>query len=643
MHYLDELNEEQKKAVLYTEGPLLVIAGAGTGKTKMLTHRILHLIHTGVTAHKILAITFTNKAAQEMRDRVALLLGNDDEIPFMSTFHSLGLRILREYHHLLGINKYFNILDSQDSRTLIKQVMRENNIDPKEWDPRKITSIISRAKMSEETAESFEVNNNPVSSITKIIWQGYEIIKKREHSLDFDDLLSQAYFLLKEYKEVQNYYQKKWQYLLVDEYQDTNTLQYKMVKILSENHRNICAVGDGDQNIYSWRGADMRNILNFEKDFGGTHPPVKIITLNQNYRSTQRILGGAHAIISKNSERYEKELITENTEGEKILITPSINELQEARSIVQRVETFIKENYEPKDIAVLFRTNFQSRVLEEAFLSYEIPYQVVGIKFFDHKEVKDVMSYLKASFNRDSLADIKRIINEPKRGLGKVAVAKIFSGKEHELTGGAQNSYKKFQILLDDIYSFAQEHPPHETLRFIIKQSGLEEKMKEGDTNEQERFENMKELVSYAIKFTEEENSYEQLFEHIALLSDQDTLLSRTKEEKNTVKLMTVHASKGLEFEIVFIAGLEQGLFPGQRDDSQSKYEKEEERRLCYVAFTRAKQKLILSYAHLRTIYGQQRINEPSEFIKDIPEELIDYDDDPFNEDEESSTFYLDF
>ena len=657
MNYLDTLNEQQKIAVLHTEGPLLVVAGAGTGKTKTLTHRILHLVQTGIEPWSILAITFTNKAAMEMRERVIEMLGSDDHIPTMSTFHSLGVRIIRKWHQKLGINKYFNILDTQDKMSLIKQSMKYHDIDPKQWEPRKIASTISRAKADEKTPTTYETNKNPLTQYVALVWPKYEELKRAEGSLDFDDLLSETYFLLRDDAEVREYYQSQWKYIHVDEYQDTNTIQYKIVKTLAEKHKNLCAVGDGDQNIYSWRGADMKNILNFEKDFTG----AKVVILETNYRSTKNILHAAHDIISKNTERVDKRLVTDNHEGDKIIMYEAFSANQEAAWLANKVQKYISDGTEPRDIAVLFRTNFQSRVLEEAFLTNMIPYQVVGVKFFQRKEIKDLMSYLKSSFNRESLSDIKRVINEPKRGLGKVAIAHIFAGQPENLSGKAQLSYGSFVKLLDEIYDFAQSNEPSETIKYIIKHSGIEKKLNEGNDDDKERLENMKELVTYATKYDDRENAYDLFFEEVALLSDQDSLGSNTKDG-NTVKLMTIHASKGLEFKYVFVAGLEQGLFPSVRDDAKNKHEDEEERRLCYVAFTRAKDQLHVSYAKMRTIYGQQRINEPSEFIRDISESLLEFDEGSYgnnslsrgvdgdknyyNQDENgevTETFYLDF
>lgn len=650
MHYLESLNPQQQQAVLHIEGPLLVIAGAGTGKTKTLTHRILYLIHLGIAPENILAITFTNKAASEMRERVIAMMTSDPSIPTVSTFHALGVRILRQHHQKIKVNKYFNILDSQDKMTLIKQAMKQEDIDTKQWEPRTIASVISRAKADEKTAETFAVNNNPLSEIVRVVWSRYEALKRAEQSLDFDDLLSDTYRLLKDNPDILAIYQQRWQYIHVDEYQDTNTIQYKIIKLLAEKHKNICAVGDGDQNIYSWRGADMKNILNFEKDFPGSH----VVILENNYRSTKRILEASHQVISKNTERVEKKLVTDNAEGEKVMLYEAFSGHQEASWVANQVMKYREQGIRPGDMAVLFRTNFQSRLLEEAFLQYAIPYHVVGVKFFQRKEIKDIMSYLKTAFNNDSLSDVKRTINEPKRGLGKIAVAHVFAGQVEKLSPKARASYEAYTKIINDIRLFADNHLPSETVKYAIKHSGFENILSGGTDDDKERLENMKELVTYAKKYDDRDNPYDDFFEEVALLSDQDSMEDES-ENQGTVKLMTIHAAKGLEFSHVFVVGLEQGLFPSQRDDNKNKYEEEEERRLCYVAFTRAKHVLHLSYAKLRTIYGQERINEPSEFIRDLDEALIDYAEDSYtsnnrggktyydDDGDEIETFYLDF
>lgn len=634
MQHLQELNREQYNAATHILGPLLIVAGAGTGKTKTIVHRIVHLVHEGIDPSCILAITFTNKAAKEMRERITLALAKQDTLPFISTFHSLGVRILRENASLLGINKYFSILDSSDSTTLVKEAMGNLGIDPKMWDPAKIAHSIGRSKGDGIRVQEYQVHS-PQSDITKQVWTRYEVLKRESQALDFADLLSQTYQLLLDYPEVLAKYQEKFTYVHVDEYQDTNTIQYNIVKLLVQEHRNLCAVGDGDQNIYSWRGADLKNILNFEKDF----PEARVVLLETNYRSTGIILEASHEIISRNLERIPKKLVTDNPSGKKVLLYEAFSGNQEAQWVAQKVQEYLQQGTEAQEIAVLFRTNFQSRILEEAFVYHALPYQVVGVKFFARKEIKDVLSYLKVSLNESSLPDMKRVINEPKRGLGKVAITKIFSGHEAELSGKALVSYQEFKAVLAAISEFAQQNVPSETIKFILYKTGLEKALMEGSEEDRERLANIQELVSYARKYDETPLALEKFLEEVSLLSDQDGIDEHT--QGGTVKLMTIHAAKGLEFKYVFVVGLEQGLFPSRRDQQQSKYEAEEERRLCYVAFTRAKERLHISYARIRTIYGEERINEPSEFIRDLPEDLIE------NADEDTEgyvpTHYLDF
>ena len=463
MNYLDSLNPEQKRAVTYPmDKPLLVVAGAGTGKTKTLTSRIAYLIkEKQVIPSQILAVTFTNKAAKEMWERIEETVGKqllEGFNPIGKTFHSLGVQILREQYQKVGVNKYFKILDTDDKKSLIKQSMKHHDIDPKVWEPRKISSVISRAKGDSYTAKTFQENKNPLTGISKLVWQKYEELKKAEQAFDFDDLLSETFFLLRDHADVLEYYQKRWKYILIDEYQDTNTIQYNIIKMLTGENKNLFVVGDGDQNIYSWRGADMKNILNFERDF----PGAETIILEMNYRSTKNILAGAHAIISKNTERVEKTLVTENEQGEKVICYEGFSAHQEASWIATQADRYINEGTDPQDIAVLFRTNFQSRLLEEAFLHRMIPYQVVGTKFFARKEIKDVLAYLRAALNPESLSDIKRIINEPKRGIGKVSVVKIFAGQVDALPAKAKMSYQGFQLLLEKISEYATMHLPSE-------------------------------------------------------------------------------------------------------------------------------------------------------------------------------------
>jgi len=620
----------QKEAVLATKGPLLILAGAGAGKTKTLTHRILHLIHEGVAPENILAITFTNKAAKEMRERVVHLLSNDPDLnrgvsatekPFVSTFHSLGVHIIRENARLIGLTRHFTIFDRSDSRRAVKRAIEEIGLDVKQYEPNMLLSIISREKGDARTLTNVKesAGGNPMREIVAKVWERYEAALAKEKALDFDDLLVKSLELLTKYPEVQARYRTIWKYIHIDEYQDTNKVQYSMARALVGPEENICVVGDIDQNIYSWRGADIKNILNFERDF--TKP--KIVILEENYRSTQTILSVANAVIQKNKNRFEKNLFTRGAVGEKVSVFEAFDENDEARFIAEKSADLIRGGTNPDEIAVLYRANFQSRALEEAFLSRDVPYQVLGTRFFERKEVKDVLSFMRASLNRDSLSDIERVVNVPARGLGKATVAKVFSGMEQSLTGKTKEKWESFKTLLDSIEACIRTEKASEVVRFIIKVSGLEASLKDGPEEDQERLENVRELATLAVKydFMPPGDGIAKLIEDAALASDQDEM----EEKKKGVKLMTVHASKGLEFEYVFIAGLEQDLFPHKAMESKSsKRDDEEERRLFYVALTRAKKKIYASYANIRTIFGSRQIAVPSEFIFDMPEEYLD-------------------
>jgi len=993
MQYLDSLNDKQKEAVIYTDGPLLIVAGAGAGKTKTLTHRIIHLIHKGVDPKSILAVTFTNKAAKEMRERVMEMLAKREHgvnapeqsegVPFVSTFHSLGVYIIKENSHLIGLNKYFTIIDESDALSIIKGIMKVRDIDPKQHEPRKIKSIISKSKGDFITVDNFNANVKSSSqSIVGVIWRDYEAQLKKEKALDFDDLLLETVLILKKYPEIKQKYQERWKYLHVDEYQDTNEVQYEMTKLLVGKEENICVVGDTDQClvrgtkikmadntekniedikkgdmvlsnygsgdfrgakiirkktfqsknnlikietgtgkilistsehihfagyrlgttpqlylnylmykkdigwrigttsihtkgqkksivgfiqrsnqehadatwvitthktqnearvqeyifslkyqipaipftprkglsmngyvhdkialkeifstfntessalqllsdfglsqkyphhipqthnsnrrninitlcadrrgknpmhlismfgnddigkkklmslglsireakkntknwrfetvrsdygetcllatqiaslfentnlvfrarlggektnskdnnslpqipassimpgmsvfiqngydvvtkiskiatnkekvfdldierthnfiangivthncIYTWRGANIKNMLHFEKDF----PNAKIVMLEQNYRSTKNIIEAANNIIEKNIYRVPKVLFTENVKGEEISICEAYDEQSEGMFVARKIDELL-ENNDPEDIAILYRANFQSRVLEEALLNKQIPYQVLGVKFFERKEIKDLLAYIRVAYNKDSLSDIKRIINIPARGIGKVTIAKIFAGQVNNLPAGTQIKIGKFYELLDEIRLYIGPHKPSESIKYVIEKSGLQEELSHGTSDEQERLENMMELVTLAIKYDDIPDGIgmEKLLEDASLSSDQDTLMHKGKG----VRLMTVHASKGLEFKYVFITGLEQDLFPHKRTNGGAKEDNEEERRLFYVAITRARKKLFLSYASLRTIFGMKQVNSPSEFIYDIPAHL---------------------
>ena len=631
MGYLDELNEAQRNAVQTTEGPLLVLAGAGAGKTKTITHRILHLIKKGVAPQEILAVTFTNKAAKEMRERVVSLLEKDVELsravsifdnkPFVATFHSLGVHILKEHSKELGLSRHFSIYDRVDSKRTIKEALEKQGYNPKEYEPGKILSIISREKGNFISSEEYSASagGDYFGKIVSEVWQEYDAILKKENSLDFDDLILLSAKLLQR-PEIRKQYSDRWQYVHIDEYQDTNKVQYAIASELVREHQNICAVGDIDQNIYSWRGANIRNILNFERDF----PNTKLVVLEENYRSTQTILAIANKIIEKNKFRKEKKLVTRNAVGEKVGLFEALDENHEAEFAVAKIKELQKQGVKLSDIAVLYRANFQSRVLEEACLKGDLPYQVLGTRFFERKEIKDIISFLRLSMNQDGISDLKRVINVPPRGIGKTTLLKIVEGKTESLPAGMKIKIGVFRNLLARIKEFALENPPSKTIAFIAEETGLNTNL---DKSEEgiERIENIKELVALASRYNKEspEEGVEKFLEDVSLASDQDS----DKEEVDGVRLMTVHASKGLEFAYVFVVGLEEGLFPHSRDESLSEEDAEEERRLFYVAITRAKDRLFLTLARVRKIYGTDIAAEPSSFLADIDSSLMLYDE----------------
>ena len=679
--HLQGLNKEQREAALHMDGPLLIVAGAGAGKTKTITHRIVNLIKNGVAPEKILAVTFTNKAAKEMRERIIIEIEKNakgqDKIPFVSTFHSLGVYIIKENARLLGLTRYFTILDENDATTIIKNILKELGIDPKQYDPKKIKNIISREKgkfvQLADYAEREEGGGSTLGKIVARVWNLYEKQKTKENALDFDDLLLKATKLLKENKEIRKIYQEKWEYIHVDEYQDTNEVQYMMSKLLTNEKRNICVVGDADQNIYSWRGANLKNILSFEKDY----PNAKIILLEQNYRSTKNILEAANVVIKKNKFRPDKNLFTNNLQGEKIGLYEALDENDEADFVAtkilelqdSRADLLLRgvsqadgprgsaprtrgdsdpAKAEPallSDIAVLYRANFQSRALEEAMLRYNIPYQVLGVKFFERKEIKDTLAYLRAALNPDSLSDIKRIINFPARGIGKVTLVKIFAGERETLPIKMRIKIDNFYKTLEEISEKIKTVKTSEIIKFVVKKSGIENELANGTEEEVERLENIKELATLALKYDNltEGRGVEKLLEDASLASDQDSLINvptkvGTPTEVGAIKLMTVHASKGLEFKYVFITGLEDGLFPHERrNENKTNEDSEEERRLFYVALTRAREKVFLSFANFRTIFGSRQINTPSEFIGDIPADILEKE----GEDSGIKTIYL--
>ena len=632
-----ELNSAQREAVEATEGPVLVLAGAGAGKTKTVTYRILNLIQKGVAPENILAVTFTNKAAKEMGERVLKLLENERGYasdmatsgagrPFVATFHGLGAFIIKENAREAGVKKHFSIYDREDSKRAVKEALQKNGYDPKQFEPGKILAIISREKGNFVSSSEYveRASGDYFGNIVAKVWQDYEIILKKENALDFDDLLLVAAKLLQN-ESVRKFYGEKWKYIHIDEYQDTNKVQYKIVEAITRDHQNICAVGDVDQNIYTWRNASIKNILNFEKDYKN----AKLVVLEENYRSTKTILEVANKIIEKNKLRMERKLTTKNAVGEKVSLFEALTENHEAQFVVEKVKELQKSGADLSEIAVLYRANFQSRVLEEEFLTKGVPYQVLGTRFFDRKEIKDILAFLRFCLNPESISDLKRIINVPPRGIGKVTLLKIVEGKEKELPAGMKIKMDAFRNILRKIKNFAIQNPPSKTIFFIAKEVGLNENLEKTDEGI-ERVENIKELSALAKKYDEiynEENGVknwedgiEKLLEDTSLASDQDS----DKKEREGVRLMTVHASKGLEFAYIFVTGLEEGLFPHERDENLSEEEAEEERRLFYVAVTRAKKKLFLSYAQTRTIFGSRGVNIPSEFVLEIPDEFLE-------------------
>ena len=627
--YLEGLNDPQKEAVLQTEGPLMVLAGAGSGKTRVITHRIVHIIHQGTAPHNILAVTFTNKAAKEMRERVELLtqkfFPSDravmDSQPIVTTFHSLGVRLLREFHEQMGLRRHFTIYDRSDSQKAVKQSIEQAGYNPKEFEPRKILSMISRAKGDAMSILAYkDAASSYPEQVTAEVWEKYEEILRKEQALDFDDLLAKTLKLLEDNKTVRETLNERYKYIHIDEYQDTNKVQFRIAELLAGHKHNICVVGDIDQNIYSWRGADIKNVLQFERHF----PNATTILLEENYRSTQTIIAASNDIIKKNQNRVDKNVFTNNHEGEKITLYAAMTGYDEAEYIAMTAKSLIADGADPANIAVLYRTNFQSRSLEEAFLNFEVPYQLLGTKFFERKEIKDVLSYLRLALNPGSNADLTRVINTPARGIGKVTMLKVVEGNRGDLNAGAAAKVKVFDDIMMDIAKTATEKPLSDTIKFIMKRSGLEDSLRDEGTEEAlERIENLRELVTLASRFNDmdPEDAVEQLLETAALQSDQDEM--KEKEEQNAVRLMTVHAAKGLEFPYVFITGLEEGLFPHERlDDGRT--DQEEERRLFYVALTRAEKKVFLTYAHMRTIFGSQRVNIPSSFLNDISKEYVE-------------------
>ena len=629
----NNLNTEQERAANTISGPLLILAGAGAGKTKTITERAVNIIKSGIEPDAILCITFTNKAAAEMRERILNRLKeekiNSHRNPTIKTFHSLGVMILREQYIYAGLHKSFTILDSDDSRKIVKEIIDRLGLDPKHYDASKIKNIISSEKNKGHTVSDYlSTVGNYTMEIVANVWREYNAEVRRQQAVDFDDLIIRPMELLRDNEAVRNFYQKRYTHIQVDEYQDTNNTQYQLTRLLVGEGNNICAVGDMDQNIYSWRGANLRNILNFEKDYKG----ATMILLEENYRSTQNILTLANRSIAKNKARAEKNLFTRSSDGDMIEVLPAWDEYSESSWIAATCRRLIDSGVLPSDIAILYRANFQSRIHEESMLKANIPYQLVGTRFYERREIKDVLSYLRVAINRDSLVNLRRVFECPRRGIGPSTIAKVFAHEELPIT--ILKKINPTYVLLDKIVQMLETESLSSTLTWLIIESGIEKSLKDDGAEGLERLENVYELVSITVRY-DHLNGLEALelfLEESGLHSDQDDIKSDNKESTETksgVRLMTIHASKGLEFEYVFITGLEQDLFPhidlGGRNKTAE--EKEEERRLFYVAVTRAKKKLYLSYAEARTIFGKKSISIPSEFLADTDEDIAIYHD----------------
>lgn len=638
MNYLEMLNPEQREAVLHTEGPLLILAGAGSGKTRVLTYRIAYMIEqNGVNPWNILAITFTNKAAQEMRERVGQLIGSTNDM-WIATFHAACARILRkDIERLDGYKKNFVIFDTKDQEAVIKECLKELNLNEKNFPFKTVSATISNAKNLLEDPARFTQKNQHDIRMRKIsdIYSLYQKKLKKNNALDFDDILYKTVELLANNPDILAYYQNKFKYILIDEYQDTNYCQYRLVSLLAKQHKNLCVVGDDDQSIYSWRGADIGNILNFEKDF----PSAKVVKLEQNYRSTQTILDAANAVIKNNFGRKSKKLWTENEVGGSILFYNALDEWGEANFISSEIKR-IESSYGKRlnEFCVLYRTNAQSRVIEEAFMSHGIPYRIIGgFKFYDRKEVKDVIGYLRLIQNPDEDVSLKRVINVPKRGIGNSSLEAIenYARTTNDSLFGALmdvdsidglgkkavGSIKEFVKLISGLMAAAEIKKPSEVLKELLDKSGyIDTLQKEGDEDSITRAENIKELLSATLEFESKnpDANLQMFLEQMALMSDIDNL----ETEAEAVVLMTLHSAKGLEFPVVFMSGMEEGVFPSQRSYFEE-HQMEEERRLMYVGITRARESLYLTSAFERTLFGNTTYNVVSQFIKEIPKDLI--------------------
>lgn len=639
MNLIQGLNPQQKEAVLHTEGPLLVLAGAGSGKTRVLTHRVARLIEeNGVAPWNILSITFTNKAAREMKERIEKLIGTRALDIWIGTFHACCVRILRREIDRIGFDRNFVIYDTTDQQTLMKDCLNQLQYNEKNFPPKQVLGEIGRAKDELIDSTSYAMSAGSDFRLHKIakIYSLYQSKLKANNALDFDDIIMLTIQIFQEHSDVLAYYQDKFKYILVDEYQDTNTAQYMLVSMLAAKHRNLCVVGDDDQSIYGWRGANMRNILDFEKDFKGSH----VVKLEQNYRSTSRILNAANQVIKNNYGRKAKTLWTQNGDGEPIQLYQAQDERDEAWYTASAIQSEVKTGTRKYgDYAILYRINAQSRVFEDAFMKTGVPYKIIGgHKFYERKEIKDIIAYLRVIQNPHDDISLKRIINVPKRGIGKTTMDKaerlatahgtsIYSIllEAHTLPEFSRVS-AKLKEFIDKLARFRTETSYSELtewIKMVIEESGIIRELEQEDTVEAKtRVENIREFQSVALEYvqsSEEENpTLEDFLAQVALVADTDSI----DEEPDRVMLMTMHSAKGLEFPVVFLAGVEEGLFPSYRSIGEES-EMEEERRLCYVGITRAREKLYLTHARSRMLFGNTTYNRPSRFIDEIPADVM--------------------
>ena len=638
MELVQNMNENQLKAILKTQGAVMVIAGAGSGKTRVLTNRIAYLIaEKNVLESNILAITFTNKAAKEMKERVYSLVGETSKYIWINTFHSMCVRILRQHIDLLGYNKNFTILDTSEQKTIIKNIVKELNLSEDSYQPNNILKIISNSKNSMISVNKMKAQARFgfMKNVAEI-YEYYQKYLKKNSVLDFDDLMLKTIVLFEKHPEVLAIYQNKFEYIHVDEYQDTNVIQYKLIKMLSEVHKNICIVGDDDQSIYSWRGACSDNIINFEKDY----EDVEVIFLDQNYRSNSTILDAANAVIKNNTDRKDKALWSENKGGDKITVYAATNDKDETDDIAKKILDLKAQGVDYKDIAILYRANYLSRSMENSCMVFGIPYKLIGsLKFLQRQEIRDLLAYMNVIVNKNDEFSLRRIINVPKRGIGASSMAKIDNYAEQyglslfealkniDMIGVSKKIITNIHLLtqLIEKYSQTEQYSIEDLIVGIYKDSGYESMLKESaDAYAESRIENISELVSSAKQFSSMNDNLIDFISEMSLTSDADD-----ENEDDSVVLSTVHAAKGLEYRVVFIMGLEENLFPSIRDAESSEDERnkmEEERRLAYVAITRAKEKLFMSYANRRMQFGSIKNNKRSRFLDEVPNKLMHFE-----------------